>query len=105
MAQKFKIKSGDQVVVIAGVHKGSKGTVKSVLRESNRIVVEGVNMVRRHTKPTPASPEGKIVEKEAPIHISNVMLLVNDQATRVGRKLNENGKLVRYAKKTGEVIK
>ena len=104
MGIKLKIKSGDQVMVIAGVHKGSKGHVKAINRETMRVTVEGVNMVKRHTKPTPASPEGKIVEKEAPIHISNVMLLVKDQPSRVGRKM-ENGKLVRFAKKTGEVIK
>jgi large subunit ribosomal protein L24 len=106
MSVKVKLKKGDTVLVIAGNNKGSKGEVKRVDLEKNRVYVEGVNMVKRHTKPTTAQPDGKIVEKEAGIHISNVMLLVGETPTRVGRKLDEtSGKLVRYSKKTGEVIK
>jgi large subunit ribosomal protein L24 len=106
MSVKIKIKKGDNVLVVAGNHKGSKGEVKRIDLEKNRVYVEGVNMVKRHMKPTTAQPDGKIVEKEAGIHISNVMLLVGDAPTRVGRKLDDaSGKLVRYSKKTGEVIK
>lgn len=106
MQTKLKLKTGDIVVVIAGNHKGASGAIKSIDRNTHRVVVEGVNMVKRHTKPTPQQPEGKIVEKEASLHISNVMLKVGDVATRVGRKMDDSGeKLVRYAKKTAEVIK
>jgi large subunit ribosomal protein L24 len=106
MSVKLKIKTGDLVMVIAGKNKGSKGKILRVDKERSRVIVENVNMVKRHMRPTTAEPEGKIVEKEASLHISNVMLLVNDTPTRVGRKLDEStGKLTRFAKKTGEVIK
>jgi len=106
MSVKVKIKKGDTVLVIAGNNKGSKGLVKRVDLEKNRVYVEGVNLVKRHMKPTAAQPDGKIVEKEAGLHISNVMILLGDTPTRVGRKHDEaTGKLVRYSKKNGEVIK
>ncbi len=103
---KLKIKKGDMVLVIAGNAKGSKGRVLQVVPETNRVIVEGINLVSRHTKPTAQSPNGSIVKKEAPIHISNVQLIdAAGNATRVGRKLNEEGKNVRYSKKSGEIIK
>jgi large subunit ribosomal protein L24 len=100
---KLKIKKGDTVKVIAGNHKGQEGKILTVLIEKNRAVVEGVNMVSRHTKPSASSPQGGIVKKEAPLHISNLMLVHNGTASRVGRKV-ENDKIVRYSKKSGEVI-
>nr|WP_321412750.1 50S ribosomal protein L24 [uncultured Carboxylicivirga sp.] len=101
------IKKGDIVIVNAGVNKGQEGKVLEVFPDKQRAIVEGVNMVSKHTKPNAESPQGGIIKKEAPIHISN--LNVKDpstgKATRVGRKLNDNGKLVRYSKKSGEEIK
>jgi large subunit ribosomal protein L24 len=107
MAIKLKIKKGDNVIVIAGENKGQKGLVKSVDRVKMRVVVDGVNMIKRHTKPSAKYPEGGIIEKEAPIHISNLMFLTSKgEATRVGRKKDEStGKIVRYSKNNGETIK
>lgn len=106
MSVKLKIKKGDTVKVISGDAKGQEGKVISVNRESLRATVEGVNMVSKHTKPTSANPQGGIVKQEASINISNLMLVVNGKATRVGRKLDpKSKKLVRYSKKSGEVIK
>ncbi|NVK05501.1 MAG: 50S ribosomal protein L24 [Flavobacteriia bacterium] len=104
---KFHIKKGDNVQVIAGNAKGKTGRVIRMIPKQNRAVVEGLNMVKKHQKPSASNPQGGIVEMEAPIHISNLMLVdpKENVATRVGRKLDENGKLVRYAKKSGEVIK
>ena len=105
---KLKIKKGDSVKVIAGESK-DKDVVRKVLEvypKENKALVEGCNMVSKSTKPSAAAPNGGIIQKEAPIHISNLMLVdAKGNATRVGRKLNENGKLVRYSKKTGEEIK
>ncbi|MDR0711119.1 MAG: 50S ribosomal protein L24 [Prevotellaceae bacterium] len=103
---KLKIKKGDNVTVIAGDDKGRKGRVLGVLTEKGRAIVEGVNMVSKHTKPNAKHPQGGIIKQEAAINISNLM--VNDGSgtpTRVGRRMGENGKLVRYAKTTGEEIK
>jgi large subunit ribosomal protein L24 len=104
---KLKIRKGDLVKVIAGDAKGSQGKVTEVLVAQNRAIVEGVNMVSKHTKPNAANPNGGIVKQEAPIHISNLMLVdpKSGQTTRVGRKKNDAGKLVRIAKKSGEEIK
>jgi large subunit ribosomal protein L24 len=103
---KLKIKKGDTVKVIAGDSKGKEGKVLSVDVAKSRVIVEGLNMVSKHTKPNANNTEGGIVKMEAPIHISNVMLVdpKSGKATRVGRKLVED-KLVRVAKKSGEVIK
>ncbi len=101
---KLKIKKGDTVKVLTGVDKGKTGVVLQVLPKDNKAVVEGVKIIHRHTKPNAQSAEGGIIEKEAPIHISNLMLVVNGVATRVGRK-NIDGKIERIAKKTQEVIK
>lgn len=105
--KKFNIKKGDTVKVIAGDAKGKTGIVLSIVTSNNKALVEGINVVSKHTKPTAANPNGGIVKKEAPIHISNLMLVdpASGNATRVGRKADAKGKLVRYSKKTGEVIK
>jgi len=101
---KLKIKSGDTVRVIAGDHKGSEGKVIKVLIAKNKAIVEGVNMVKKHMKPSAQSPQGGIVEKEALIQISNLSLLTSKgETTRVGYK-TEDGKKVRFSKKSNEVI-
>ena len=102
---KLHIRKGDIVKVIAGDSKGSQGRVLEVLSATRKVLVEGVNLVTKHTKPHAKNTQGGIIKKEAPIHLSNVMLVDGKgNATRVGRK-EENGKLVRYSKKSGEVIK
>jgi large subunit ribosomal protein L24 len=107
MQKKLNIKKGDNVMVVTGNSKGQKGKVLEVIREKDRAIVEGVNMVKKHTKPNAANPQGGIIEKEAPVHISNVMLVdpKSGKPTRVGRRLGADGKLVRYSKKSGEEIK
>ena len=102
---KFHIKKGDTVKVMAGNSKGKSGKVLEVFPAKYRAIVEGLNMVTKHTKPSAENPEGGIQKMEASIHISNLMLVnpSNGETTRVGRKL-EDGKLKRYSKKTGEVI-
>lgn len=101
--KKFKIKSGDTVKVITGAHKGSEGKVLQILKEKDRVVVEGVNMVSKHTKPSATSPQGGIVKKEASLHISNVALVENGEAVRVGYKV-EGDKKVRFSKKSDKAI-
>ncbi len=107
MQKKLHIKKGDNVVVIAGDNKGKKGRVLEIITKSDRALVEGVNMMKKHTKPNAKTPQGGIVEKEAPVHISNLMLVdaKTGKPTRVERKLNSEGKLVRFSKKSGEEIK
>lgn len=104
---KLHIKKGDTVKVIAGNSKGLSGKVLVVYPQENRAIVEGANKIKKHTKPSPKNTQGGIVEKEAPIHISNLMVVDSKgNATRIGRRLDEKtNKLVRYSKKTGEVIK
>ena len=103
---KLKIRKGDTVKVISGNDKGKTGRVLVVERNKNRVIVEGVRSVSKHTKPSAENPNGGILDKEAPIHVSNVMLVDGSgDATRVGRKENDKGKLQRYSKKTGEFIK
>ncbi len=105
MLRKFHIKKGDTVQVIAGNEKGATGKVLRVDAKKQRAFVEGVNMASKHTKPNTANPQGGIVKKEASIHISNLMLVdAKGNPTRIGRKRNENNRLVRYSKKTGEEI-
>ena len=99
----MKIKTGDTVKVIAGKDKDKEGKVLSVDKKTGRVVVEGVNMVTKHAKPSAANQQGGIITKEAPLHISNVMLVVDGQATRVGFQM-DGDKKVRVAKKTGKVI-
>ena len=100
---KLKIKTGDTVKVIAGEHKGEEGKIVKVIIEKNRAIVEGVNMVSKHTKPSAENPQGGIVKKEATIHISNLMLLENGETTRVGYRMDGDNK-VRFSKKSKEVI-
>ncbi|MBQ0117749.1 MAG: 50S ribosomal protein L24 [Flavobacterium sp.] len=102
---KLKIKSGDIVRVIAGDHKGSEGKVLRVLRDKNKAIVEGVNMVSKHTKPSATNPQGGIVKKEAAIHISNIQLVdtKTNETTKVAYKI-EGDKKVRVSKKTNQVL-
>ena len=99
----LKIKKGDTVKVIAGKDRNAEGKVISVDMKKGRILVEGVNMITKHAKPSQANPEGGIIQREAPIDISNVMLVYKGKATRVSFKM-DGDKKVRYAKTTGEVI-
>ena len=101
---KLKIKTGDTVRVTAGDHKGQEGKVQKILRDKNKAIVEGVNTVSKHEKPSASNPQGGIVKKEAPIHISNLSLVdKKGDATRVGYR-TEDGKKVRFSKKSNEVI-
>lgn len=103
---KLKIKKGDIVKVTTGESKGSQGKVLEVIPGDCKALVEGCNLVSKATKPNAKNPNGGIVKKEAPIHISNLMVVdAKGNATRVGRRMNEDGKLVRYSKKSGEEIK
>ena len=104
---KVKIRKGDLVKVIAGDSKGQQGKVQEVIVAKSRVIVEGINLVSKHTKPNAATPNGGIIKKEAALHISNVQLVdpKSGKTTRVGRKLNADGKLVRVAKISGEEIK
>jgi large subunit ribosomal protein L24 len=104
---KLKIRKGDLVKVIAGDSKGSQGKIVEIIIDKNRAIVEGANLVSKHTKPNAANPNGGIVKQEAAIHISNLALVEpsTGKTTRVGRKLNDAGKLVRVSKKSGEEIK
>ncbi len=102
--QKLHVKTGDTVKIIAGNEKGKTGRIVSVNTNANKVIVEGLNMVTKHNKPSAKSPNGGITQKEAFIHASNVMLVVNGQPTRTGKKLNTEGKLQRYSKKSGELI-
>ncbi|MCE8164511.1 50S ribosomal protein L24 [Porphyromonas gingivalis] len=104
---KLHIKKGDTVMVISGEDKGHSGRVLEVLVKEQRAIVEGLNMIKKHAKPSAKNPQGGIISMEAPIHISNLNVVdpKTGKATRIGRRLNENGKLVRYAKKSGEEIK
>jgi large subunit ribosomal protein L24 len=104
---KLHIKKGDNVMVIAGNDKGATGRVLEVIADKNRAIVEGVNMMSKHTKPNADYPNGGIIKKEAPIHLSNLKVVdAAGNPTRIGRKKDEKtGKSVRYSKKSGEVIK
>lgn len=104
---KLHIKKGDTVKVIAGDDKGKSGKVLELFLDRNRAIVEGINIVTKHQKPSAGKPEGGIKKTEATIHVSNLMLVdpASGKPTRVGRKLNEKGKLQRFAKITGELIK
>jgi len=105
---KLHVKKGYIVMVIAGdfKDKGKTGKVLKVYPEKNRAIVEGRNLVKKHTKPNAKNTQGGIIEQEAPIHISNLMVMDGKTPTRIGRRLNEKtGKLVRYSKKSGEEIK
>ncbi len=107
MQKKLHIKKGDTVIVITGNYKGQKGRVLEVIRDKNRAIVEGVNLVKKHTKPNTQNPQGGIIEQEASIHNSNLMLVdpKTGERTRIGRRVDDNGKIIRYSKKSGEEIK
>jgi large subunit ribosomal protein L24 len=106
MAKKLHIKKGDTVMVITGESKGYQGKVLQIIPAKNKAIVEGANLVSRHTKPNAQNTEGGIIKKEAPIHLSNLMLIdpKEGKPTRVGRR-KENNKLIRYSKLSGEDIK
>jgi large subunit ribosomal protein L24 len=105
MANKLKVKKGDRVAVITGRDKGKTGEIIKVLREENRVIVQGVNMVKRHQRQSQAQ-QGGIIEKEASIHVSNVAHIdpKSDNPTRIGFKIVEGDRKVRYAKRSGEVL-
>ncbi|MFT5753533.1 MAG: large subunit ribosomal protein L24 [Flavobacterium sp.] len=105
MMTKLKVKSGDLVRVIAGDHKGEEGKIVTILREKNKAIVEGVNMVSKHTKPSATNPQGGIVKKEAAVHISNLSLIdpKSKETTKVGFK-QEGDKKVRFSKKSNQVL-
>lgn len=105
MQQKLHIKVGDTVKVISGESNGQEGKILSIDRKKLRAKVEGVNLAKKHQKPSATDPQGGIVEQEAGIHISNLMIVVKGEASRIGRKPNKDGKIVRYSKKSGEEIK
>ena len=98
------IKKGDVVKVIAGKYKGKEGKILKVFLKTNRVIIEGVNLVKRATRPSQQNPQGGIIEKEAAIHASNVMLVVNGTPTRIGKRILKDGSKVRYSKKTGETV-
>ncbi len=100
---KLKIKSGDTVRVMAGDHKGEEGKIVAIFPSKNRAIVEGVNMLSKHTKPSAQNPKGVIVKKEASIDISNLMLLENGEVTKVGFRM-EDDKKVRFSKKSDKAI-
>jgi large subunit ribosomal protein L24 len=104
--RKFHIRKNDKVMVIAGKEKGKIGTVLKMITKKERAIVEKLNIVKRHTKAGPKSAKGGIIEKEAPIHISNLMLVCGKcaEAARVGRKVLEDGSKVRFCKKCGEIL-
>ncbi len=105
--RKLHIKKGDTVYVNTGEYRGQQGRVLEVIPKQNKALVEGVNLVSKHTKPNSDNPQGGILKKEAPVHISNLLLVdpTSGEPTRIGRKKDQNNKLVRYSKKSGEEIK
>jgi large subunit ribosomal protein L24 len=105
MQKKLHIKVGDTVKVMIGTSKGQEGKVVSIDRKKNRVIIEGANMIKKHVKPSATNPQGSIEDREGSLHISNLMVVENGVPTRVGRRENADGKLVRYSKKSGEEIK
>ncbi|MDP5276892.1 50S ribosomal protein L24 [Chengkuizengella axinellae] len=103
---KLHVKKDDTVIVIAGKDKGKKGRIISALPRQNKVLVEGVNLIKKHARPSQDNPQGGIITQEAPIHVSNVMLAdpKSGKPTRIGHKVLDNGKKVRVAKKSGQVI-
>jgi large subunit ribosomal protein L24 len=98
------VKKNDTVKVIAGKDRGKTGKILKVFPKRNRVIIEGVNLVKRHTRPNQQNPQGGIVEKEAPVNASNVMLVQDNEATRTGKRILADGSRVRYGKKTGEQV-
>lgn len=106
MHKRLKVKKGDQVKVMSGEDKGKEGRVLEVQTKKDRVIIEGINIVTKHVKPSATNPQGGIEKKEAAIHVSNVMVVDNQgNPTRIGRRRQENGKLVRYSKKSNEDLK
>lgn len=107
MNKKLHIKKGDTVYVNAGDDRGKTGKVLEVLTDKDRAIVEGINMVSKHTKPNAKSPQGGIIKQEAGVHVSNLQVVDPSKGgpARIGRRMNDKGKLVRYSKKSGEEIK
>jgi large subunit ribosomal protein L24 len=105
--KKLHIRKGDTVKVLSGNSKGKTGVVLEIITAKGRALVEGINIITKHVKPSATNPEGGITKTEASINVSNLMLVdpATGEATRIGRKLDENGKLQRYSKKTGEIVK
>ena len=101
----MRIKSGMMVKVIRGNHKGKEGKILRVINDKNRVIVEGVNLIKKHTKPSQENPKGGIVEKEGSLHVSNVMFIHGGNPTRIGYKKLEDGSKVRISVKNGEEIK
>ena len=106
MNKKINIRKGDTVYVNSGEYKGQQGRVLQVIRKEMKAIVEGINMVSKHTKPNAQYPQGGIIKKEAPVHISNLMIVDGStgEPTRIGRRLNDKNKLIRVSKKTGEAL-
>ena len=105
MQKKLHVKVGDKVKVISGESKGQEGSVIGIDRLKLRATIEGLNMIKKHVKPSANNPQGSIEEIEGTIHISNLMLIVAGEATKTGRRADDKGNLIRYSKKSGEVIK
>ncbi len=105
MQKKLHIKVGDTVKILSGESRGQEGKILSIDKKKDRAVVEKVNMIKKHAKPSAGNPEGGIIEMEGTVHISNLMVVNKGVASRIGRKLDKAGKLVRYSKKSGEEIK
>jgi large subunit ribosomal protein L24 len=106
MTKRPKVKKGDQVKVLSGEDKGKQGVVLEVIRKKDRVIVEGVNVVTKHIKPSATNPQGGVEKAEAAIHISNVMVIDNQgNATRIGRRRADNGKLERYSIKSKQEVK
>lgn len=107
MKRRLHIKKGDMVYVLTGAYRGSKGKVLEVMPSENRAIVEGINLISKHMRPNAQHTQGGIVKLEAPIHVSNLMLIdpSSGKPTRIGRRRNEQGKLVRYSKKSNKEIK
>ena len=101
----LRIKKGDSVKVVSGTYKGQTGRVLKLIKDKDRLLVEGINKVKKHTKPSQDNPQGGIVEKELSIHLSNLMLLDKNNPVKVGFKVSENGKKVRINKSNGKPIK
>ena len=100
----MRIKQGDMVKIISGSYNGKEGRVLKVIKSTNRLIVEGINMLKKHMRPDQDNPQGSIVEKEGSIHISNEQLMSNGKNTRVGYKILDDGKKIRFSKKTGKNI-
>lgn len=105
MQKKSHIKVGDTVKILSGESRGQEGKILVIDKKKDRATVEGVNMIKKHAKPSASNPEGGIVEKEGTVHVSNLMVVNKGVASRIGRRENKEGKLVRYSKKSGEEIK